>query len=114
LVVRQGKTDIKLSFLDIAGFFVDDEYVAASASGKKFLLDQSLDTLEKNVPSDFFRLNRQFLVHRDLVSGFKRVDNGKLVVSLKANEFFPAEVTVSRIKASQFRDWFVNHRVISR
>jgi DNA-binding LytR/AlgR family response regulator len=113
LLVRQGKAEVKLSFPDIAGFYVDNEYVIASASGKKFLLDQSLDTLEKNVPSDFFRLNRQCLVHRRVVSGFKRIENGKLLVTLAGPDFLPTEVTVSRIKASQFKDWFAVTQVIS-
>lgn len=108
LLVRQGKQDVRLDFDALAGFFVDAEYVAAcTATGKKYYLDQSLDKLETNLPrSLFFRLNRQYIVHHQLISGFSRVENGKLLVLLKANEYFPAEVTVSRLKAPAFKKWF--------
>jgi DNA-binding LytR/AlgR family response regulator len=108
LLVRLGKEEQKLSFDKVVGFFVDGEYVAAAdANGKKYYLDQSLDKLETELPSDiFFRLNRQFILNHQIISGFKRSDHGKLVVQLKPTEFFPSETTVSRLKASSFKSWF--------
>lgn len=108
LMVRSGKQEIKLSFDSVCGFYVNDEYVVAcDLSGKKYYLDQSLDRLENELPEDlFFRLNRQFILHRQQVTGFKRADYGKLIVILKSSEFFPSEITVSRIKASAFKGWF--------
>jgi DNA-binding LytR/AlgR family response regulator len=108
LVVRQGKHDIRLNFENVAGFYVDGEYVVVSQmAGKKYYLDQSLDKVEQSLPSSvFFRLNRQFILHRQLVTGFRRADNGKLQVLLQQHENFPPEITVSRTKASVFKDWF--------
>ncbi|MCU0356875.1 MAG: LytTR family transcriptional regulator [Cyclobacteriaceae bacterium] len=108
LMVRSGKHDIRLGFDDVAGFFVDDEYVVACTfPGKKYYLNQSLDKLEGSLPQSlFFRLNRQFIVHHLLVTGFSRGENGKLIVSLKAQANFPTEVTVSRLKAPAFKKWF--------
>jgi hypothetical protein len=107
LMVKQGKVDMKLSFEEIAGFFVDGEYaVACHVNGKKFYLDQSLDKIEQTLPLMFFRLNRQYIVHRTLVSGFRRVENGKLEVMLNKTETLPAEVSVSRTKAASFKGWF--------
>lgn len=108
LMVRVGKQEVKLNFESILGFYVDGEYVVAcDLSGKKYYLDQSLDKLEDGLPSDFFfRLNRQFIVHRQQITGFKRADYGKLIVQLKSSEYFPSEITVSRIKAAAFKDWF--------
>lgn len=108
MVVRQGKQEIKLAFEDLAGFLVDGEYaVACQTAGKKYYVDQSLDKIEDSLPASvFFRLNRQFILHRQMVIGFKRAENGKLQVSLNAHENFPAEITVSRTKASAFKDWF--------
>lgn len=108
LMVRHGKQELRLEFDEVAGFFVDKEYVAAcTATGKKYYLDQSLDKLEGTLPrSLFFRLNRQYIVHHQLISGFKRSENGKLLVSLKSNEYFPADITVSRLKAPAFKRWF--------
>jgi hypothetical protein len=107
LMVKQGKLNIKLSFEEISGFFVDGEYaVACHISGKKYYLDQSLDKIEKTLPTDFFRLNRQYIVHRQLVSGFKRGENGKLDVMLGKHEILPSEISVSRTKAAAFKGWF--------
>ena len=108
LMVRQGKQEVRLDFDEVAGFFVDDEYVAACTNaGKKYYLDQSLDKLEGSLPQSlFFRLNRQYIVHQQRISGFSRVENGKLNVLLKPHENFPSGVTVSRLKAPAFRRWF--------
>lgn len=108
LVVRQGKQELRLSFDEVAGFSVDDEYVAVCAvSGKKYYYDQSLDKLEGNLPrSLFFRLNRQYIVHQNFISGYKRAENGKLLVTLKDLENFPKDITVSRLKAPAFKQWF--------
>jgi DNA-binding LytR/AlgR family response regulator len=108
LIVRQGKQDVRLSFDEIAGFFVDHEYVAVcTVVGKKYYYDQSLDKLEVNLPQSlFFRLNRQYMVHQNFISGYTRAENGKLLVTLKDLEHFPQEVTVSRLKAPAFKQWF--------
>jgi len=107
LVVKQGKQDIKLIFETVAGFSVEGEYVVAfQLTGKKFFVDQSLDKLEKTLPSIFFRLNRQYIVHRQVIRGFRRAENGKLDVLITATEHFPGEITVSRTKASAFKSWF--------
>lgn len=108
LVVRLGKQDIRLDFEDLAGFYVNGEYVVACHNqGKKYYLDQSLDKVEKSVPSDiFFRLNRQYLLHRRVISGFKRVENGKLRVYLNKHEGLPPDTPVSRTKAPAFKSWF--------
>lgn len=108
VLVKQGKQELRLAFNDIAGFIVEDEYVAVCLlGGNKYLLDQSLDKTEKTVPATFFfRMNRQYIVHRQLISGFKRAENGKLLVQLQRHPNFPAEIQVSRIKAPAFKGWF--------
>lgn len=107
-IVKSGKRDLKLKFDQLAGFYVDGDYVVAGdMTGRKYLLDDSLDKVEKKLPSaHFFRLNRQFIIHRQQVIGFVRVENGKIQVQLAANENFPSEVSVSRTKAPDFKSWF--------
>ncbi|HEY5824816.1 MAG TPA: LytTR family DNA-binding domain-containing protein [Cyclobacteriaceae bacterium] len=107
LVVKHGKQNIRLTFDEVAGFYVDGEYaVVCDTAGRKYYLDQSLDKIEKTVPSIFFRLNRQFILHRQMISGFKRAENGKLQVLLNKHDSFPSEVQVSRTKAGAFKSWF--------
>jgi LytTr DNA-binding domain len=108
IFVKQGKLEIRLSYDELEGFFVDQDYTAACRlDGKKFYLTQSLDKIEKSLPeSSFYRLNRQYIVHRQIVSGFKRSDNGKILVMLQKTTNFPAEIPVSRLRAPAFKGWF--------
>ena len=106
-MVKQGRQDLKLIFETVAGFSVEGEYVVAfQLTGKKFFVDQSLDKLEKTLPSVFFRLNRQYILHRQVIQGFRRAENGKLEVLIAATEHLPSEITVSRTKAGAFKSWF--------
>jgi hypothetical protein len=107
-LAKQGKQELRLPFEEIAGFLVDGEYPAVTLlSGKKYYIDKSLDKVENELPSSyFFRLNRQVILHRQLISGFKRIENGKIVVLTKNKETFPAEIQVSRTKAPAFKTWF--------
>lgn len=108
IFVKQGKQDIRLSYDELEGFYVDEDYaVASQLGGKKFYLTQSLDKIEKTLPiSSFYRLNRQYIVHRQIISGFKRADNGKILVMLQSTTNFPTEIPVSRLKAAAFKGWF--------
>jgi hypothetical protein len=44
-----------------------------------------------------------------MISGFRRMENGKLQVMLHPREGFPQEIPVSRIKAVAFKSWFQSH-----
>ncbi|MFS4449013.1 LytTR family transcriptional regulator DNA-binding domain-containing protein [Maribacter sp. 2307UL18-2] len=107
-IVKLGKKDLKLDFESLAGFFVDEEYtIAQDIGGKRFYLDDSLERIENSVPADaFFRLNRKYIINRNMISGFQRIENGKILVLLHENEFFPIKISVSRLKAPSFKRWF--------
>jgi DNA-binding LytR/AlgR family response regulator len=108
IFVRQGKQDIRLLYHELEGFFVDEDYaVASQLGGKKYYMTQSLDKIEKTLPAtNFYRLNRQYIVHRQIVSGYKRADNGKILVMLQSTTNFPSEIPVSRLRAPSFKGWF--------
>jgi len=112
--VRTGKQNIVLGFDEIYGFYVESEYaVLISRQGKKYLLDQSLDKIEKLLPEEkFFRVNRQFIFNRTMVNGFERAENGKLNVQLSDSGNFPGTIQVSRIKAAAFKRWFTPDQII--
>jgi hypothetical protein len=107
--VRTGNQMILVKFSDIALFLVQEDYVQLiSFGGKNYLLDLSLDKIEQKLsPLDFFRVNRQFIVSRQIVTGFKRLENGKLLVQVKFDIKSPQELTVSRTKAAAFKGWFL-------
>ena len=108
LNVKSGKQALFLHYGDIAGFNVDGDYIICySMDGKKFLLDQSMDKLEKFLPtSSFFRLNRQTLLHRQIVTGFEKDVNGKLNILIKSHSSISYPLNVSRTRASSFKTWF--------
>jgi len=107
-MVKNGKTDMILPYNEIAGFYMDGEYVTCTTiSDKKYLLDQSVDKIESQLPAElFFRLNRQFLLHRQVVSGFQRMENSKLNVLITPLKNITSPIPVSRTKAAAFKDWF--------
>jgi len=79
---------------------------AINNEGKSFLLDDSLDRIEKGLPHEhFFRANRQYIIHRNLIREFAPENNGKILIQLKEIDRIPETLIVSRLKASTFRKW---------
>ena len=107
LTVKWRNIDSNLHFNDIVGFTVDGDYsICHDKQGKKYYIEKSLTNLHKDLPSIlFYRINRQHILHRAQISGFKRSSNGK-IIALIHSEQFPGEITISRTKASEFRRWF--------
>jgi DNA-binding LytR/AlgR family response regulator len=106
--VKSQKQELLLQYEEIAGFMVDGEYIFChTMSGKKYLLDQSMDKLEQLLPvAWFFRLNRQFLLHRQIVTGFEKSENGKLNILIKSCVAMASPIKMSRTRASDFKQWF--------
>jgi DNA-binding LytR/AlgR family response regulator len=106
--VKFGKKNISVSFSQIAGFTIENEYaVLTTTEPKRYYLDESLDAVEKKLPPGlFFRLNRQYIVHRQLVAGFDRVENGKINVLVNSLDQLPNSIPVSRLRAPAFKNWF--------
>lgn len=108
LFVRSGRKEIQLDFINIAGFGVDGHYtVVYTIDEKRFYLDDSLDRITEKLPEKtFFRLNRQFILNRATIHGFKRQENGKILALLNQNSLLPGQISVSRTKAPFFKKWF--------
>jgi hypothetical protein len=108
IAVKSGKQNLLIPFHEVTGFYTQDGYtVLLNRQEKKFFPDQSLDKIEKTLPEEwFFRLNRQYILHRDCISGFKRLQDGKIEVLLIPTENLPGNVQVSRLRAGAFKKWF--------
>ncbi|WP_051947425.1 LytTR family DNA-binding domain-containing protein [Muricauda sp. MAR_2010_75] len=107
-LVREGKNENRIPFENITGFSVESEYVVLyTMDGKQYFLDTPLEKIASELPSNlFFRLNRQFIAHRDQIMGFIKLENGKISVSLVEESALPSEIPVSRTKAPAFKRWF--------
>lgn len=110
--VKSGNQELLIPRSEIAAMKIDEEYVLLFTTlGKKYFLDESLDYWEKNLPeSDFFRLNRQIIIHRQILQGFKKLEHGKLEAQVNTSFNFDLELGISRAKAPAFRAWFIPNR----
>jgi DNA-binding LytR/AlgR family response regulator len=95
-------------FADILGFYAEYGYtILLTKENKKYFPDRSLDKIETTLPEElFFRLNRQYILNRKILTGFKRTGNGKIDVLVNAPENLPSSIAVSRTKAVSFKNWF--------
>lgn len=109
LAVKSGKNNLVIKFDEILIIEVALDYVILrDISEMKYYLDLSLDKIEKMVPSAyFFRINRQVLAHRQIIKGFKKIENGKLLVQINRPMDIPNNLIISRNKAAAFRAWFL-------
>ena len=106
--VRHGKENLLIAFHDILSFYAEDGYIILLTwNNRKYIADKSLDKIEDILPAElFFHLNRQYIVHRNALAGFKRTGDGKIDVLLKAGDNFPGSIAVSRTRAAVFKNWF--------
>ncbi len=106
--VQLGKSVTTLEFEDILGFYVEEGVTyLRTKEFRNYVLDGSLNKIMPRLPEEsFFRINRKFIVHRDLIKGYQREENGKLKAELQKDSGFPGHLTVSRLTAPDFKKWF--------
>lgn len=104
-LVRSGEQLVPVFAEQIAYFQTANELVCLVRNdGKKFLVDYTLEQLEKLLdPEHFFRLNRQFITHLSAINKIHNYFNGKLKLQLAPES--SDEVVVSREKAYVFKAW---------
>ncbi len=89
----------------IACFYRDEIIFLVTHDNQKYISE--FDTLEELEvlldPAQFFRANRQYIVHLNGVDSYRTHANGKLTVYLKSPILL--ELDISREKAMGFRHW---------
>jgi two-component system, LytTR family, response regulator LytT len=104
VLIHHGDKIIPLNGKEIALFYIEDEYTFAhSFEGKKHLLTQKMETLEKSFSPDFFRANRQFLVNRKAVKDASVFFARKMLINL--NIPFEEQIVVGKLKLTAFTHW---------
>lgn len=104
MVVR-GEKIMTVPIEEVAYFFAEGKYVfLVHQDGERYLVDYTLDKLHELVdPKQFFRANRQIIVHIDAIktmnSWFKRR------IKLEMNPAFDKEVIVSSERMKDFKNW---------
>ena len=105
--VTYGKTSKIFTEEEIlAAFVTSDITYILDKNCQRYIFDLPLKELEEKLSTRFFRANRQFIISKDMIDGYKSLDFGKIEVNLSCQEGnIPGEIIVSRKKASQFRKW---------
>ena len=104
-LVKSGQRYFSIEIDDIAYFFYHNRVTFLKTWKKEaYYIDYILDELEDMLsPKDFFRANRQYLLHVKSVKDIHPFFNNKLKLTLQ-----PAtddEVLVSRERAMEFKNW---------
>lgn len=94
-----------ISVGEINYFFTEQKITyLVTGDGNSEILTQTMDELENELdPDEFFRANRQFIIHINSVEMIKNDNNGKLKVILKQNRSI--EIIISREKAPLLKRW---------
>ncbi len=104
-VAKAGNKLVFLESSEAALFYADGKtvYVIAKGDGKKLLLDATLDELEHLLdPLLFFRISRKFIVAASAITEVKgTVSNMEVKLSVNTG----MELSVSRERAAQFKQW---------
>jgi DNA-binding LytR/AlgR family response regulator len=75
-----------------------------SLEGRTYLLDSSLDAIEKELePKHFFRVSRKYIVPLNAIKDIIVYSNSRLKITLKS--YNKEEVIVSRERVGEFRTW---------
>lgn len=84
--------------------FVKGVTYATTSSNQKLPLDYSLDQIEKLLDRhQFFRINRQYIVHIDAIRKILTYYNSRLILQLQPDA--GANVIISRERVADFRNW---------
>jgi two-component system LytT family response regulator len=105
-LVRRGAEFVSIRVEEIAFFYASHKLVClVRKDGAKFILDQSLAEIEKQVDeSAWFRVNRKYLVNAAAIRRVSALPKSKLLVEVEpaAKE----ELVVSSENSAAFKTWF--------
>lgn len=105
-IVNYRNQWIPLNVSDIALFTRNNVNYITTKDGKTYTSDNTtLEDVEELInPNDFFRANRQCIIHIDSINSIRPTDNQKLVIQLK-DPLSHLQIDISREKAPAFKKW---------
>lgn len=95
----------KINVEDVSFFYSHMNISYASLfNGEEVVIPQTLETMEQELePKNFFRVNRQYIVHVNSIEKVHNFFNGKLKIKLKNCP--DEDIIISRTKAPLFKMW---------
>jgi two-component system LytT family response regulator len=107
-LVKRGTDYISIKAEDIAYFYAAHKLVCmVDNRNQKFILDQSLAEIEKQVdPAQFYRVNRKYFVQQNAIKKIKSYPKSKLQLELEPpiNE----DIIISQENVAAFKEWMGN------
>jgi DNA-binding LytR/AlgR family response regulator len=104
-LVKRGKEFASIKSDQIAFFYATHKFVClVEKSGSKFILDNSLSEIEKQINTAFFyRINRKYLVHINSIKKISSLSKSKLLIEVIPTP--PDELVISAENSSDFKIW---------
>jgi two-component system response regulator LytT len=105
IIAKIGDQIKHLEIRDVAYFKAEDnEVILVSKDDHRYIIDYSLDQLEKQLnPGEFFRINRSYIAHVASIEKISKYFSSRLLIELRP----PAgeKVLISRVKVQEFLKW---------
>jgi two-component system LytT family response regulator len=104
-IIRYGENIKTISAEEIAYCFSANKATCVCTfSGRTYPIDHNLDQLENMLnPIDFFRVNRQYIIHVHSIDEMKTYSKGRVFLTLKQLE--KESLVVSSEKSAKFKRW---------
>ena len=104
-LIKHHEQLIAIDIGDIAYFYtVNDMTLLQKRKGDQYLVDFTLEELEKTLdPSLFFRLNRQLIAHKKAIQAVRLHFNKRLKIELSPT--LKEDIIISKAKAPVFKRW---------
>lgn len=95
----------KINTADIAYFYSNMNInYGILFNGEEAIISQTLEALEQELdPKNFFRANRQYIIHVNSIENVQNYFNGKLKLKIRYSK--DEDIIVSRTKAASFKLW---------
>lgn len=106
-LIRLGDVLKKVNTTDCAYFFAKEKGVyLVTFDDKKYPIDDSLDSLEKQLdPDQFFRINRSFLINIKSIDEMTAWSRSRIKLELSPKAFSRADTLVSTTRSADFKSW---------
>ncbi|MCH2230564.1 MAG: LytTR family DNA-binding domain-containing protein [Crocinitomicaceae bacterium] len=103
-IINKADELIIVPVSDISYFYKNDVTYVVLKNGQKYIINNTLDHLEETLnPTDFYRINRQFVVCIDSISKITMWFKGKMKLQLTPK--YEENIFVSRDKSTNFKAW---------
>jgi len=87
LTIKTGDRIILLRFENIVYLEAQEKYIFVyTDSGQKYLTDQTLSSLEEKLPSQFYRIQKSYIINRDKIKEMHRHFNSRFLFVMDNKE----------------------------